>query len=133
MADERIRILYLDDSAAALDAVDMALDPALYKLKTATTLGEALPWLHDADIVIVDFHMPGINGAEAVTQLRARAGHPPPDFYLYTTDTAVAMSFRAHGFDGAFTDKGNTQTLVSKLATAARLIKMRKLRSEAQG
>lgn len=133
MSDEdRIRILYLDDSPPALQAVEMALDPSMYRVKTAGTLGEALPWVRESDIVIVDFHMPGMNGAEAAARLRQQAGSPSPDFYLYTTDTGVAVKFRAHGFDGAFTDKGNTETLKSKLSTAARLIKMRRLRANSK-
>jgi CheY-like chemotaxis protein len=128
MDTQPVRVLYLDDSNAALEAMEAALDHQLYNLRTAATLGEALPWVIRSDIVIVDFHMPGINGSEAVARMRERVGDPPAVFYLYTTDTTIALNFRAHGFDGAFTDKGNTKTLVAKLATAVRLLKMSRLR-----
>lgn len=130
MDDSPINVLYLDDSLAALEAVESALDPALYAVRTVNSVGEARPWVSSADIVIVDFHMPGINGAEALSMLRAEVDGEAPAFYLYTTDTTVAVDFRTYGFDGAFTDKGNPQTLVGKLATAARLIRMRRLRAK---
>jgi CheY-like chemotaxis protein len=126
--ESQIRILYLDDSVAALEAVESALDPRLYNLRTAATLGEALPWVARSELVIVDFHMPGINGAQAVAKMREYVGDPPALFYLYTTDTTIAVNYRKHGFDGAFTDKGNPRTLVAKLSTAVRLLKMSRLR-----
>ena len=128
MSDKPLRVLYLDDSTAALTAVSAALSAEGHHVRTATTVNEAAPWLDSSDIVIVDFHMPGINGAEALNELRERVGDkvPGPTYYLYTTDTDIALKFRAHGFHGAFTDKGNVVTLSTQLATAARLLKMRR-------
>lgn len=133
MDTQPVRILYLDDSTAALEAMEIALDPQLYNLRTAATLGEALPWVARSELVIVDFHMPGINGSEAVVRMREYAGDPPPVFYLYTTDTTIAVKYRIHGFDGAFTEKGNPKMLVAKLATAVRLLKMSRLRITKSG
>lgn len=128
MSEKPLRILYLDDSVAALSEVSQALTAEGHDVRTAATVGEAAPWLDVCDIVIVDFHMPGINGAEALRELQSRqgAGQPGPVYYLYTTDTTVAVQFRAHGFHGAFTNKGNVTTLSAQLATAARLLKMRR-------
>lgn len=127
MSEKPLRILYLDDSATALSEVHGALSAEGHHVRTAATVGEAAPWLDVSDIVIIDFHMPGINGAEALVELQSKVSQQPgPVYYLYTTDTSVAVSFRAHGFHGAFTDKGNVATLSTQLATAARLLKMRR-------
>jgi CheY-like chemotaxis protein len=127
MNPKQWRVLFLDDSSAALSAVERALSNGECQVRTATTLGEAIPWVSASDVIVVDFHMPGINGAEAVKRLRSHVSPQlAPVFYLYTTDTEVASAFRRHGFDGAFTDKGNTQTLVTQLASALRLLTMRR-------
>jgi len=124
--------LYLDDSPAALAEVYAALSAEGHDVRTAATVGEAVPWLEISDIVIIDFHMPGINGAEALLELQGRLGPSAnPTFYLYTTDTSIAVNFRQHGFHGAFTNKGHVTTLAAQLATAARLLKMRRFVSRA--
>ncbi len=127
MSEKPLRILYLDDSVAALAEVSAALGAEGHDVRTAATVGEAAPWLEVTDIVIIDFHMPGINGAEALIELKRRVNSEPgPTYYLYTTDTSIAVEFRKHGFHGAFTNKGNVATLSTQLATAARLLKMRR-------
>ena len=128
MLEKPLRILYLDDSVAALEEVSGALSAEGHDVRTAATVGEAAPWLDRCDIVIIDFHMPGINGAEALEELQRKQSSSAAGavYYLYTTDTSVAVKFRAHGFHGAFTDKGNVATLAAQVATAARLLKMRR-------
>ena len=129
MQDEAqsFRILCLDDSEAQLQELVSALRREGYVTFPALTVEEARQRLANIDLVIVDFHMPRMNGAEALLLLRAAL---PPDsaplFYLYTTDKDAAVSFKAHGFDGAFTAKGEMETLVSQVETALRRLKLKR-------
>lgn len=93
----------------------------------ALTVDDARTKLANVDLVIVDFHMPRVNGAEALLMLKAAL---PPDstplFYLYTTDKDAAVSFKAHGFDGAFTAKGEMDALLPQVETALRRLKLKR-------
>ncbi len=135
MTEKPLGVLYLDDNVASLSEVSLALSAQGHVVRTASTVAEAVPWLAGSDVVIIDFHMPGINGAQALLALRRQlpAGGPDPLYYLYTVDTRVAVEFRAHGFNGAFTDKGNLTTLLHQFATAARLLKLRRFVKDRAG
>jgi CheY-like chemotaxis protein len=130
MSDDDVssfRILCLDDSEAQLEALVGALRGAGYAASGAQTVDDAYAKTPAADLVIIDFHMPRMNGAEALGRLRAAvSAERMPLFYLYTTDKDAAVSFKAHGFDGAFTAKGDMATIVSQVETARRRLKLKR-------
>jgi CheY-like chemotaxis protein len=129
MSDEAssFRILCLDDSEAQLEELVGVLRAAGYTAFPALTVEEARFKVSNVDLVIVDFHMPRMNGAEALLLLRAAVpADTTPLFYLYTTDKDAAVSFKAHGFDGAFTAKGELETLLSQVETALRRLKLKR-------
>jgi CheY-like chemotaxis protein len=124
---ERTKILYLDDSATQLQAVRRRLVAEGYDVAIALTVPEAMALLPGCEVVIVDYRMPEMTGAEALPLLRA---HVPKSqatsFFLYTSDTAAALDCRAQGFDGAFTQKGTLDMMVSQLASVVKFSKMRR-------
>jgi CheY-like chemotaxis protein len=132
MADEDVyKILYLDDSDVQLGAVRDALSVTGQRVVVAETLSEAMSKLDGVDLVIIDYHMPMIDGAHALRALKQRLPiHATPLFYLYTTDTEVAVSFKQLGFDGAFTRKGDPETLRTQFQAACRLLKLKRFRRE---
>lgn len=122
------RILIIDDSEVVLSQMERALSADGYQVTTtAQSVGAARHLVH-ADLVILDFHMPGIDGQQVLESMRAatRNAERKPIIYLYTTDRELAGRYRALGFDGAFTEKGDTAALVRQVAAAFRLIKLRK-------
>ncbi len=126
-----LKILYLDDSELHLREVQRTLSAAGYDVLTAESVAEARSKCGSVDLVMIDFHMPGLNGAEA---LRVLKPHVRSDvvvlFYLYTSDRDVAMAFKTHGFDGAFIAKGEENTLISQVQAAHRMVKLKRFRSE---
>lgn len=131
MGSESFRILFVDDSEVQLQQVQDALFEQGYDLVTARNVDEAKPRLASCDLVIVDFHLEDMDGAQALAELKQHPDVSPETlFYLYTSDKDVAVHYRSHGFDGAFTRKGEPQVLLSQLETAARIIKLRRLRNE---
>jgi CheY-like chemotaxis protein len=120
-------ILCLDDSEAQLSELVGALRGVGYQSIGVTNVDDARNHVPQADLVIVDFHMPRINGADALVLLRGSVSHDrAPLFFLYTTDKDAAVSFKAFGFDGAFTAKGDMETLLSQVETALRRLKLKR-------
>ncbi|HGF7192283.1 TPA: EAL domain-containing protein [Vibrio cholerae] len=70
-------ILLVDDEPAVLNALKRELRPYFPHLHTATCAQEALELLqqHPVDMVISDYRMPGMNGADLVIEINRRYPH----------------------------------------------------------
>jgi len=94
---------------------------------TTRTVGNAR-YIPTCDLVIIDYHMPGLDGGTVISSLRAASpAHAQVLFYLYTSDVALAKDYAKMGFDGCFTDKGNIPALVRQVRAAIRVLQMRAL------
>lgn len=124
----RGRILVIDDSEVLLSRVRSALAASGYEvIATAQTVGTARH-LSGCDLVVVDYHMPGFDGAAVLANLRsAIRGGDSPLFYLYTNDENLHREATRLGFDGAFTRKGDDRALVEQVDAAFRMRRMRAL------
>lgn len=123
------RILVIDDSDAVLARVRTELSAAGYEVvATSQTVGAARH-LPGCELVILDYHMPGIGGQGVLESLRAATSSwaKAPLFYLYTSDRAIGPAYRRLGFDGAFSNKGDDVTLVRQVEAAFRLIRLKAL------
>jgi CheY-like chemotaxis protein len=120
--------LIIDDSEVVLSQLKQQLAAVGFDVVTTSQTVGTGRYLRGTDIVIVDYHMPGMDGSHVLESLRAacRDMESKPAFYLYTTDRAVAASYKALGFDGAFTEKGDSAALLRQLQAAFRLVKMRR-------
>ena len=130
MATNLICILYIDDSPAQLEAVRAALPSEAYQVRTALTVHEALEQLQDGavDLVLIDYIMPNNSGAEVLKILKQqKPSNPNTRFFLYTTDKAAHLDYQKLGFDGAFTLKGHSDSLLPQLTPLARFIKLRRM------
>ena len=121
-------IVVVDDSYLILDRIRARLHAEGYQVHI--TIGAAAAALHirTADLAIVDFHMPGLDGSQMLTMLKGSAA--PGNtclYYLYTSDRSVATRYREFGFDGAFLRKGEEDALVPQVSAVFRTIRMRKL------
>lgn len=69
-----MEILYIEDNIANLRLIErvMALRPSVHLLEAMTGAeGIALAAAHRPDLVMVDLHLPDVDGAEVVQRLRA--------------------------------------------------------------
>jgi CheY-like chemotaxis protein len=122
------QIVVIDDSYLILDRIRDGLRAAGYEVHTTPGAAAATLLVRTADLAIIDFHMPGIDGAEMLARLRRSAAPGNPClYYLYTSDRAVAARYGEYGFDGAFLRKGEEAALVPQVGAVFRTIRMHKL------
>lgn len=120
------KILVVDDSEVVLNRVRTVLEQAGFEVVTTTQTVGAARHLRGVDLVLLDYHMPGITGDAVAQSLRAAANAVgfTPDIYLYTSDQTVS---RTHlpGFDGGFAKKGDDDALLAQVDAAFRLRRLR--------
>ena len=97
-AKKNEKLLLVDDDADVRDIVSHVLTELGYNVREAGSGQEALAALaeFDPDLLVVDFAMPNMNGAEVVTAARARNANLKILFLSGYADTAVLESAVGH-------------------------------------
>ncbi len=119
------RILAIDDSEVMLTRIETALSSAGYSVITTTQAVGNARYLASCELVIIDYHMPGIGGDSVVSSLRAARGARACPLFLYTSDDRAAASHAELGFDGVFKGKGDEEGLVRQVNALFRVLDMR--------
>ncbi len=124
------RIMVIDDSELVLSRVKARLSREGYEVITLPHASGAGQHLLQCDLVLIDFHMPGIGGGGQVLTALRKAGQAigaQPQYFLYTSDKTASRAHRELGFDGALINKGDDESLVQQLAAALRFAKLRRM------
>jgi len=123
-------VLVIDDSQVILDRVRAVLEGEGYRVTTTTQTVGAARHLVDCDLALIDYHMPGFNGAAVIQSLRAATmgSNKNTLFYLFTSDAEVAKDYARQGFDGSLTGKGDDEALVRGVRAAFRVLQMRAMK-----
>ena len=92
---QRARIIIVDDDQAWVQSVAQLLDDAGLSVQAAYDGEQALDLLstEDPSLVILDFHMPRINGLELLRQFREHDSHTP--VLMISAEDQVSMQDRA--------------------------------------
>ncbi len=119
------KILVIDDSEVVLNRIRAVLEQAGFSVGTTTQTVGAARHLRGVDLIILDYHMPGMTGDAVAQSLRAAAEGVGlnPDIYLYTSDSTVSAHLA--GFNGGFSKKGDDDALVAQVDAAFRLRRLR--------
>ena len=119
-------VLLIDDSFTILRRAQTRLQTDGLIVRTSTRADLARDDLEGVDVVLIDFHMPGLTGRDVVARLRvvAKEAGLSPVFLLHTTDDRMAAASKEMGFDGAVAQKGNFDLLAKQVAGALRLRKL---------
>jgi two-component system NtrC family sensor kinase len=126
MADQPL-IVVIDDSEVILERIKTRLEAEGYRVvTTAQTVGGAR-LLMGASLVIIDWHMPGMNGGDVLQSLSAATANSAkrPLFYVYTSDPSAGAAAKAAGFDGTFVNKGDDDSLAQQVGAAMRIAKLK--------
>jgi CheY-like chemotaxis protein len=128
---ERGRILVIDDSEVTLARAGAVLTAGGYDVVTTTNPVGNARHLKTSDLVLVDLHMPGLNGVAVLRSLRAAlpAGATTPVFSLFTTDERASIDWQTMGFDGVITQKGLDRALIDQVHAVFRTLRLRALAS----
>lgn len=115
-----VRILAVDDNAAALYATSRVLRSAGYEVIEATTGAAALSAAGQADLVVLDVNLPDIDGFEVCRRLRARTDTAQlPVLHLsatFTHATDFTLGFEA-GADSYLTRPVEAPVLIATVRT----------------
>jgi DNA-binding NarL/FixJ family response regulator len=122
MAAGAIRVLLADDDARFLDSLQTLIDeqPELQVVATAQDGVEALELADtlDPDAVVVDLHMPRLDGVSTLTRLR----HDHPHLCLIVVtgddDRALHAAATVAGADAVLGKHELAQALVDRLSAA---------------
>lgn len=119
---DKLRVLIIDDSEVLLSNLQATLGIAGFDVTTTTQTVGVGRQVADRDLVIVDYHMPGVKGGDVAKSLRsARESHARKfEIYLYTTDGDMAARYSDLGFDGVLLGKGDSRSLVTQLTAIER-------------
>jgi two-component system OmpR family response regulator len=124
------QILIIDDSEVLLARIKRVLLHAGYEVIVSTQVVGNARHLTTCDLIIVDYHMPGLNGSTVVESMKAvaRSAGRSCAFYVYSSDATITQDYARLGFDGAFASKGDDAELIRQVAAYFRLASMRSLR-----
>ena len=92
-----IRLLAIDDEPLALRLLEVYIEktPGVSLLAACTFTQEAIPWLEQADALLVDINMPDINGMEFVRSL----DDPPLVIFTTAYSEYAVEGFRVNAVD----------------------------------
>jgi signal transduction histidine kinase len=116
-------ILVVDDDSAVREITVTLLGEAGYEIREAGSGLAAIKALEDdpcIDLVILDFAMPGMNGAEAADAIRQRWPHLPVLFVTGYADTTALMKVGAVGEERIVQKPFRGGELERKVAAALR-------------
>lgn len=118
------RVLVVDDQKVNREVTAEMVRQGGYEPILAASGGEALDLLQDEhfDAVLMDLHMPGMGGEEAIKRIRAgEAGQSGVPIYVVSADATVETRSRVQSLDveGYFSKPVELQALVSALNALA--------------
>jgi signal transduction histidine kinase len=114
-------LLVVDDDAGVREVTVTRLSEAGYEVREATSGLQGLAALEAdpcVDLVLVDFAMPGMNGAEAAAEIRKRWPQIPVLFVTGFADTAALTQAGAVGVEGIVLKPFRNGELERKVAAA---------------
>jgi CheY-like chemotaxis protein len=87
------RLLWVDDSEPLLELYKAIFESLGFEILTTSSQEEALSWAGPfADLVILDYDMPEMNGAELASLIKDR--HPSMPVVLHSGNTSINASAR---------------------------------------
>lgn len=122
-----MKILYIEDDPSSQRLVSMYLQVAGHQVTLAgdARVGLKLAYRENPDVILIDYHLPGINGMDAVDLIKTteRLKHTP--IIAVTASAAIreAERFLSNGFDALVPKPINRHFLVEEILRVTQLVK----------
>ena len=118
------QILIVDDSESIREVLAFSLSNAGYQVLTASDGKDALRFFdgRSIDLLLTDFHMPGMNGLELIVKVRQIENYKFLPILVLTTENQLEMIRQARdsGATGWLMKPFNTQKLLQTLRKVIR-------------
>lgn len=108
-------VAVIDDDSAVCDSMRFLLETYDFEVSTYLSATGFLNEEPEIGCLIVDYHMPGLNGLELVSQLRARGSRVPAIMITAATDPAVERRAAQLGVKHVLHKPLSTQALLRAL------------------
>lgn len=116
------RVLAVDDTPANLRLIEAVLVPEGYEVRFAKTGAEGMDQAHDADIVLLDVHLPDIDGFEVCKRLRADpATTALPIIMVTATASTQRLAGLQSGADDFVPKPFDAQELIARVRSLLRV------------
>ena len=125
---EDVKILAIDDSKDILYTIKAICDIENWTTITSTNGNEAMDLLHNhnPDLIIVDYHMPKINGIDVVKKLREIDNKTPILILTVEDDHVIAKKFTDAGANDYALKPIKAIDLISRIKVHLRKTKSKK-------
>ncbi len=119
MTEAKRRVLILDDSELALGAMAVTLERSGYEVRTATSMAtvQAILVSWSPDVVLTDVNMPGVEGTQICSWLKAQLqpNEAPVVLYSGLPEEELESLARRVGADGFLSKAKGLRHLVTEL------------------
>lgn len=123
-------ILCIDDEEDICFALKMLFSTQGWETVTAQNVGVGLRLFrrHKPDLVLIDYHMPDVNGIEGVRRLRGLSASVPIIVFTIDESQSVADEFLAAGASDFALKPIRSPDIISRVRLHLRLLEQRRLR-----
>jgi len=120
--DDRIRVIVIDDEADILQLIRLKLSKARFNVSTASNGEEGIEKVlrEKPDVVIVDILMPGKDGYQVVSEVKAKLREDSPVIIMLTSKTEDADMVKglSMGADDYITKPFSPRELIERINVA---------------
>lgn len=121
---KKIKILSIDDDSEIRYAITQVIESQGWESITACNVSEALTILEDIEptIIIIDYHMPDMNGLEGVKRIRKIIKDAPIIVLTIEEDFEVSKKFLENGADDFANKPVRAADLISRINLHLKMI-----------
>lgn len=111
------KILIVDDDKISTTLIKFALADKRYDVTCAADGAQGLECVQEIkpDLIILDVHMPNMDGFEFIKELKRKGGYNVPPVIILTVNETMRDVFVHEGVIGYFMKPCNTRTLLSTI------------------
>ena len=135
MDNEKLHILCIDDDAQIRFALKAVFDSQSWDSYTVSTVLEGLEIFKrdPVDLVLIDYHLPGINGIDGVRMLRKLSATIPIIVFTIAEDQRIANEFLREGASDFALKPIKVPDIISRIRLHVKLLESQRREQQSRG